>query len=132
MAETKFRPYFTISEINEIIEALKTSPTPTRLGIIRYLTGFKLKCESGILTSAYSSNPRDSISQRLGFDPTNAETAQKDKKVLQEAAYQKQLINPKACTPHEIQMAMTHRYENNLMSEREEREYETNILGVKS
>lgn len=132
MTEPKFRPYFTLSELSEIIDALKTSPTPARISLIRYLEQFKIKCEHGLISSGYTPNPRDSMSQKLGFDESNSELAQKNKSKYMEAAYQKQIINPKACSPHEISLAMEYRYLNDMMSEREESEYEHTILGVKT
>ena len=120
----KYRPYFTAEEILEIISALKQSPTPRRLQLIRYLETFKIKIEAGVLTAAHTTLP--TIAEKLELDPPTIP----NKEVVGEAAYQKQLINPKSCTPHEISAAMEYRYLNNLMSLEEQREYEQTLFGI--
>lgn len=120
MSSQKFRPYFTASELLEIITALKERPNPRRLTICRYLEAFKLKIEAGILTPAHTTEP--SITEKLGFEDPSAH--QSIHELSGEAAYQKQLINPSHCTPKEIAAAMDWRYRNDLMSADEEKEYE--------
>lgn len=124
MTITKYRPYFTAEELSEIILCLKSNPTPRRLQLIRYLESFRLKIDHGVINAAHTSAP--DISERLGF----AELPAQSPAIIGEAAYQKQLVNPKSCTPHEINAALQHRYTNNLMSAEEEKEYETKVLGL--
>ena len=122
MSSTKFRPYFTADELSEIISCLKSNPTPKRMHIIRYLEHYLLKINHGVVTAAHTTAP--TIEQKLGFDPINTPS----KQLLGEAAYQKQLINPVQCTPHEIAAAMEWRYTNGLMSPDEEKMYEQSLM----
>lgn len=120
MSTQKFRPYFTSSELQEIISALKERPNPRRLTICRYLESFQIKIERGILSPAHILDPTQE--EKLGFSdsPSSESTAQ----IIGEAAYQKQLTQPSKCSPKEIAAAMDWRYRNNLMSAEEEKEYE--------
>lgn len=112
----KFRPYFTVAELLEIVAALKQNPTPNRMGIIRYLEGYILKINHSQITPQHTLSP--TLAQKLGFsdEPSVDMTG--------EAAYQKQLINPTHCTPKEIAAAMEYRYTHNLMSLDEVKKYE--------
>lgn len=122
MSNQKYRPYFTAAEILELIAALKQSPTPRRLQLIRYLETFKIKIDAGVITAAHTLEP--TIEQKLGLE------SMPPPQITEEAAYQKQLISPTKCTPHEIAAAMEYRYLNNLMSPEESRAYEQNLLGI--
>jgi len=122
----KFRPYFTADELLEIISALKSSPTPRRLTLVRYLEGFLLKINHGIISPSHTAQP--SIESKLGLDdPRPMQTSL----LIGEAAYNKWLINPLHATPHEIAEAMNWRYMNSLMSAEEEAEYEASQLAQK-
>ena len=114
----KFRPYFTITELQEIILALKQSPTPTRMGLIKYLEGFILKINHSQISPQHTLAP--TLAQKLGFE----EPTLLPETITGEAAYQKQIINPSHCTPKEIAAAMDFRYTSGLMSKEEENEYE--------
>ena len=120
MTTPKYRPYFTYQELQEIIHALKASPTPSRLSLIRYLDGFILQIERGLRSPNSTIAP--SLSQKLELEPsTPIPTALA---ITGEAAYQKWLLNPAKASPHEIQAANDFRYLNNLMSADEEAQYE--------
>lgn len=122
----KYRPYFTAEELVEICACLKSNPTPKRMALVKYLERFLLDIQHSIRAPAYTETPRPTIGQKLGFDVIPVEP-----KISGEAAYQKQLINPLRCTPHEIEAAMEYRYLNDLMSPEEEKRYEES-LGIDS
>ena len=111
----KFRPYFTAAELLEIISALKSAPTPSRLTLVRYLEGFLLKINHGVISPSHTGLP--SMEQRLGF--SSGEEIPVSHNLTGEAAYQKQLINPLNCTPKEIAESMDWRYRSGLMSQTE-------------
>ena len=126
----KFRPYFTASELLEIISALKAAPTHKRLVLVQYLEGFLLKINHGIVSPAHTNQP--SLEDKLGFtvqDITDLPVPVPHN-LTGEAAYQKWLANPVSATPKEIGEAMDWRYRNNLMSPDEEKDYEQLQLSI--
>jgi len=118
-SEQKFRPYFTSSELLEIISALKSAPTPRRMTLVRYLESFLLKINHGIISPSHITAP--SLESRLGMDDSPVPISPA---LTGEAAYQKWLSNPVKATPHEISAALEWRYLNDMMSPEEESEYE--------
>ncbi len=117
----KFRPYFTAAELQEIINCLKSHPTPRRLTICQYLESFLLKINHGIISPAHTTAP--SLEQKLGFPDPN-QPIPVSHNLTGEAAYNKWFLDPKSATPKEIAEAMNWRYLNDLMSPEEEAEYE--------
>lgn len=126
----KYRPYFTLPELTEIITCLKSNPTPKRMTLVRYLEKFCWEITHSVREEAYTSNPRQTLAQKLGLEDTAIEEPTIPQ-ITGEAAYQKQLINPLHCTPNEIALAMEYRYTNNLMSPTEEFEYENSLISTK-
>lgn len=113
----KFRPYFSLPELDELLACLKERPSnKLRITLIKYLETTKIKAQAGLMTSQYTVKP--SIEQRLGFtnEPSISETKR--------TAYEKWSDSTKDCTPREIELAMLYRYENDLMSPEEEAKFE--------
>ena len=65
----KFRPYLSLEEISALITLAESFPTesPIMQRAISSLMKTKILAENGIKTSAYITNPRKSIEQKLGF-----------------------------------------------------------------
>jgi len=124
----KYRPYFTISELQEISLCLKSHPTPARLSLVQYLERFIIQINHGIITTSYSPNPRPTLSQKLGFSDTGDVEVPISHEITGEMAYQKHLISPATCTPKEIAEAMEYRYTHDLMSKQEEEQYEQSLF----
>lgn len=125
----KFRPYFTPSELLEIISALKEQNKNRNL--IRYLEGFAIKIERGVLEPQLTLNPAPSIEQKLGFHEDHSNDSLGNllaKKKL--ASYSKWKLFPASCSPNELAQAKMYRYENDLMDSQEEFEYETLHFGT--
>lgn len=122
----KYRPYFTLPELHEIITALKSQPTPNRMTLIKYLEKYCLEITHSVREESYTPNPRKALSQRLELD--DSPPIPQPIQITGEAAYQKQLINPLHCTPKEIEAAMEYRYLNDLMSPDEEKQYEHSLI----
>lgn len=115
--EQKFRPYFSASELTEVITALKESPSPKRLGIIRYLETYAIKIERGVISPAHTNDP--SIEQKLGFEPAT------DIAPLEEETLYTWMCDPtKKLSPKQLKIAMDYAYRNNLLSSEQEVEYE--------
>jgi hypothetical protein len=113
----KFRPYFTSSELVEVISALKEQNKNKHL--IHYLEGFAIKIERGILEPSITLSP--TIENKLELGDTNLGDILKAKKYN---SYHKWKLAPNACSPNELAHAKMYRYENDLMSPEEEAEYE--------
>jgi hypothetical protein len=121
MTNQKYRPYFTSSELSELISSLKENPKPSRIPLIRYLEGFALKIERGLITSAHTLEPTIEQKLELEISHTEAVNSIQSKRFN---AYRKWREFAHKCTPDEIEQAQTYRYENDLMSEEEEKEYD--------
>jgi hypothetical protein len=124
----KYRPYFTSLELTEIISALKSQPTPSRVALIRYLEGFALKISHGIISSAHTLEP--SIAEKLELDQSHIDAVNS----LQSKrfnAYKKWRDSPEKCSPPEIELVQVYRYENDLMDPKEESEFELSMLQTK-
>lgn len=117
----KYRPYFTLPELNTLIESLeKTMESPA---LLVYLRGFRDKITVGSVAPQITLAP--SISTKLGLDdpaPTNHQFARK-------LAYQKWLDSPSKLSVYELEAAQAYRYENDLMTPEEEKAYETKLMG---
>ena len=120
----QYRPYFTLPELQEIITCLKSHPTPSRLSLVRKLGFFIAKIEHEAVSPQYIPNPRPTLAQKLGFEESIPENVE----LIGEAAYQKHLSSPSKCTPKEIAASMEYMYTHSLMSETEEREYESDLM----
>lgn len=120
----KYRPYFTAEELSEIVLCLKSHPNPRRLTIVRYLEGFMLKINHGIIGVSHTLQPTQA--EKLGFHELTLGTPVPiDHNLTGEAAYQKWLLAPAKAKPKEIAEAMDWMYRNNLMSPEQEKEYES-------
>lgn len=118
MSTPKYRPYFTVPELEELIGALKSAPNPRRLQIARYLEGFILQIKLGVRKENHTLQP--SMEQKLGFD----EGVPLSHAITGEAAYNKWITSPSSCTIKEIEEAMTWAYTNDKLTPEQEREFE--------
>lgn len=131
----KYRPYFTAEELTEIVSCLKSHPNPRRLTIVRYLEGFMLKINYGIIGSSHTLQPTQA--EKLGFHELTPGTTVPgtpvpiDHNLTGEAAYQKWLLDPAKAKPKEIAEAMDWMYRNNLMSPEQEKDYEQSQLSAR-
>lgn len=121
----KFRPYFTPSELLEIISALKEQNKNRNL--IHYLEGFAIKIERGVLEPSITLQPTITDKLELGDTNTNLGDLLAKKKL---AAYSKWKLFPASCSPNELAQAKMYRYENDLMDSQEESEYESLHFGT--
>lgn len=118
MTTKKYRPYFTIPEIEEIVTCLKHSPSPRRLQIAKYLESFIFQIRLGVRKENHTLAP--TLIERLELEtPVPA-----PHEVSGEAAYQKWVISPKDCTAHEISVAMEWAYLNDKLTPQQEVEFE--------
>jgi hypothetical protein len=123
----KFRPYFSAPELLEIISALKQSPTPNRLPIIQYLETFNIKIERGIVDSALTLQPPSlTLAQKIAGETTSTTDAHpgpENNEITKLTAYRLWLSSPTSCSPKQLSLVNTYRFENDLMSSAEEEEY---------
>lgn len=122
-APPKFRPYFTSAELSEVISALKSNPTPTRMPLIRYLEGFAIEIERGIRDANYKPTPtkRQAFIESLELEDSSS----KLDKLYPYEIYNRWLANPNLSSPAELAIIQQYRYECDLMSIDEEAEYES-------
>lgn len=121
MSNHKYRPYLSPPDLQEIIGSLKATSQNTRL--IRYLEVFKIKIDAGVQAPAITTEP--TIEQKLGFYTTSTELF-----VSSEDLHAQWLRDPSALSLLQIEKVQLYRYENNLMSPKQESAYEAN-LGIK-
>lgn len=117
----KFRPYFTPSELQEIIRCLKAAPTIS-MPLLRYLESFSLKITRGIMQPQVTLQP--STEEKLGFTP----------QAIQQSAqelWQEWLINPDKMTPPQMARIQQYRWENDMMDPVESAAYEDSLLSGK-
>jgi hypothetical protein len=124
----KFRPYFTSQELSIIISCLKKNPTPETLAISKYLETFNIKINTGIIQSQLTLAP--TMEEKLGFIDTQDDDINNPNRLpaLRLAAYLKWQRDPKSVTILELSRVMQYRYENDLMTQEEEIEYEKKFM----
>jgi hypothetical protein len=122
----KYRPVVTEQELAYIIERCEADTREETTGISVALSSklkvFAMKMQLGISSAAYVSSPRESLASKLGLEDTPVTPERK-----RLAAFDKWSSLPSLCTPEEIKLAQTYRYENNLMTPQEESDYENSI-----
>lgn len=113
--KTKYRPYFTASELSEVIRCVKLSSQ--NISLLRYLESYALKISHGVIAESITLQP--TLADSLELDsPSPASLESKRSK-----AYAKWLSSPQTCTPLEIELTHLYRFENDLMSQEEETIY---------
>lgn len=115
----KYRPYFTLEELELISTELKRGGMYSLNGIIRYLDTYILGIKSGLRKENHTLKPSFEESLGIGAEPSSTP----DPKLLHSVWR----INPGAITPAELELVQVYRYENNLMSPAEEHLYEQSL-----
>lgn len=121
---TKYRPYFTLEELEETIRCVSISSQ--NLHLLHYLRSFRDKISLGKISPNLSLAPaRPSLIDSLELgEPTSTPNKNSAKpETLRQAAYIKWSINPETCTITELALVQTYRFENDLMSPDEEAEF---------
>ena len=121
MAEIKFRPYLTTSELDVVITSLrKTNSSPI---LIHYLSGFRDKITVGLVSPNLITKPTLTDRLELSGSPKLAIDLVQSK----QQAYEKWLVSSHTCSIQELARAQMYRYENDLMDDEEESDYESKI-----
>lgn len=120
---TKYRPYFTLEELEETIRCVSISSQ--NLHLLHYLRSFRDKISLGKISPNLSLAPaRPSLIDSLELSEPKPGTKQSpSNETLRQAAYIKWSINPETCTITELALVQTYRFENDLMSPEEEAEF---------
>jgi len=116
----KYRPYFTLPELEVISIGLKTV-TPVHVDLIRYLDKYISDIKSGLRQENHTLLP--SMEQKLGFTEPKNDLGYSIESLIQ--TYNSSgftLLNPA-----QIVLVQEYRYENDLMSSQEEIEYEKSM-----
>lgn len=122
-----FRPYLTLAQIEAIIEKFNADPKhPEANGIVKTLTVLHFKARMGNISAAHVRTPKQSLEESLGFvDDPETESMQINSQRQQ--VYEKYLKAPALCTEEEVKVALTFKYENDLMTPEEEAEFESSL-----
>lgn len=127
MTTKKYRPYFSLSELEEISSALKSStqssPSQSKLQIAKYIDKYILEIRFGTRAPSYSTLP--SMLERLELvDVSSSAPSDSISTLDPESCWAKWKQSPQSCTVPEIEKARAWAYENDKMTEQEEIEYE--------
>lgn len=112
--QSKYRPALSAAQILYLVKLLESQPGAVKL--CKQLKLFQAKMQLGIVSPAFVGAPKLSIEDKLGLTEVVS-----DRRKL---AYTLYYETPELCTPEEVQLALTFKYENNLMNKEEEEEYE--------
>lgn len=121
----KYRPYFTLRELETLLAATKTVGSSPHL--IRYLEGYISKITLEETSPALTLTPKQTLADKLGFGPSPAESLSSQGASLSDLkhlSYAKWKISPLKCSAQEIARAQMYRYEHDMMTPDEESEYE--------
>lgn len=119
MAE-KYRPSFSAEQILFLINASDSYHTSDseaeslKQTTLLALRTFALKINSGIKIPQYITKEKESLEVQLGFAPAMYDGLTPEQK--RKMAWERYMASPAHCSKDEIEMAMTHGYENNLLT----------------
>lgn len=120
----KVRPVLTEQELAYIIERCEADQREETTGLSVALGSklkiFAMKLQLNLVAPAYIATAKKTLEERLGLEDTTPE-----RKRL--AAFEKWTKLPSLCSPEEVSLAQTYRYENGLMTYQEEIDYENSI-----
>lgn len=129
MSKEKYRPVLSPEQITHIISLCKRDSSPESLNVIGALASFEYKIINGATKPAYIEKPKQSFSQKLGFDTPGPSEEEISDAINTEAIYNVWLTNPEHLNGKELTRVQAYRYENNKMTVSEENEYEVKVLG---
>lgn len=119
--EQKYRPYFTTSELAELIRCVKTSSTNQSL--LAYLESFAMKIDRGILQSQLTLQPN--LETKLGMAPIAANILNPPTPT---ELYQQWKTDPTKLIPSQLSIVHTYRWENGFMTDEESARFEADML----
>ncbi len=127
----KYRLILSKAMIVRILDLAKTDPTNTiDMQLIATLAPYLSKINNAAIKPAYTIEPRDSIMQEIGAEPSSSFLAGIDKEEYWKLCWQKYSEQPTICTLQEIQAAQEYRYLHDLMSVEEVEEHEDTLTGL--
>ena len=124
--EQKFRPYFTATELAEIIRCVKASSTNQSL--LSYLEAFAIKIKHGIMQPQLTTTPVPSLESRLGLGGSITNALPGPIPPTAAELYRIWQSNPEYLSPPQLAMVHTYRWENGMMSDEEASKFETALF----
>ncbi len=117
MKNEKFRPCLTSEQIAHIISLCKRNLTGESVSVICVLAPFQTKIENKSISPSYVTKENKSIFNALGFEGN----VSSDIPFVEQCqrAYEKWIRNPDSCNADELDMVLSHRISNGLMSPEE-------------
>lgn len=123
----KFRPYLTLSQIQRILQYLKSTPQSEDGDLIATLETLVWKAGQGLQKPAYETAPP--WAQKLGLQSAPPKTYSLRDKLNMYAHWQAHRNNPNAVfSKEQLAVIEEYRYTNNLMTPEEESAYSENLL----
>lgn len=122
MAEKKYRPYFTLPELKEILDACKFSGSPKLIPSIKYLETYILGINSGLRQPNHTLKP--SLGDMISGKQDSSYTGRPISTLMilySDSGYS-------GMTLPEISATQEYRFDNDLMSPEEELHYSQTLL----
>ena len=119
----RYRPVLTAEQIAKVLDLAKLEQpmSDTSMQLIGILAPFKAKIDNQGILPAYSVEPKVSMLQSLGEDPSQSVMSKEDYWFV---CYKKYVATHQLCTLDEIAAAREHMYLNDLMTPEEMEEFE--------
>lgn len=132
MNRAKFRPVLSSELISHALSLARKDNSSLSKELIHALAIYEFKIANEIISPAYVESPRESLREKLGFDEDKTTIALLNAALASdEALYNSWLESPHLIVnPKELVRLRKYRYENNKMTEDEERLFEKEVLGM--
>jgi hypothetical protein len=117
MKAAKFRPCLTSEQIAYIISLCKRDLTREAMSVICVLAPFQTKIENKSVSPSYITKEKKSIYSALGFEGNGSS----DIPLVEQCkrAYEKWSKNPDSCNADDLDLVLSYRISNGLMSPEE-------------
>lgn len=123
----KYRPYFTLPELETISAHLRLGSNPPH-NLIRYVDKFISEAKEGYRKESHILNPRPTLEESLGFNPSlDLESSSSSHEIPIETLMEQFKVSWfRGMSSSQILRVQQYRYENDMMSPEEEPIWETN------
>lgn len=123
----KYRPYFTLPELETISAHLRLGSNPPH-NLIRYIDKFISDAKEGYRKESHTLNPRPTLEESLGFKlpSLDLESSPSPQDSIEALMEQFKVSWFRGMSSSQIMRVQQYRYENDMMSPEEEIVWETN------
>lgn len=135
----KYRPVLTGEQISHILHLCKSDSSRASMSVIATLAPFEFKILNGAINPAYTPEAKQSTMEALGFEIVENPNIPDGKIAVHganlsaehagEALYQIWLTQPHTLNAKQLAIVRAWRYENNKMTDDENKLFEKEVLG---